>query len=102
VRFQVNQGWPIGQTLIPAATVIDIGDKPEHELSEFERLARGKIPPLDATALDYDSALTLWRAYPEHRHRLRRNLDDFNEETFQRLLGTDEATLQRHWPRGAG
>jgi hypothetical protein len=100
MKFQVNTGWPIGQFLIPPATIIDIADKPDAELSEFERLAKGRPIPIDCTALDFDSALTLWRAYPEHRHRLRRHLDDFNEETFQRLLGTDEAALQRYWPRG--
>jgi hypothetical protein len=101
VRFQVNQGWAIGQFLIPPATIIDIADKPDAELSEFERLAKGRPIPIDCTALDYDSALTLWRAYPEHRHRLRRNLDDFNEETFQRLLAMNEEAL-KHWRRGAG
>jgi hypothetical protein len=101
MRFQVNQGWAIGQTLIPPSTIIDIADKPDHELMEFERLARGRIPPLDSTALDYDCALLLWRIYPDHRHRLRRCLSEFDEETFQKMLGMNEEAL-KPWPRGAG
>jgi hypothetical protein len=97
MRFQINQGWAIGQTLIPASTIIDIADKPDHELTEFERLAKGRIPPLDATALDYDSALVLWRSCPDHhRHRLRRCLSEFDTAMFEKLLG-NEAVLARYW-----
>jgi hypothetical protein len=98
MRYQINQGWPIGQFLIPPSTTIDIADKPDHELSEFERLAKGRIPPIDVCALDADAAIALWRAYPFHRERLRRQLDPVNQATFERLLGMDEGTLQRHWP----
>jgi hypothetical protein len=101
MRYQINGGgWAIGQTLIPQSTIIDIADKPDHELTEFERLAKGRIPPIDVCALDADAAVALWRAYPWHRDRLRRQLDPFNEATFERLVGMDEAALQRHWPRG--
>jgi hypothetical protein len=101
MRFQVNEGWPIGQFLIPASTIIDIGDKPDHELTEFERLARGRPIPLSATALDYDSALVLWRAFPEQRHRLRRDLSPFDQEIFEKLLAMNEQAL-KPWPRGTG
>jgi hypothetical protein len=103
MRYQLSGGgWPVGQVLIPNSTIIDLGDKAEHQLTEFEKLARGRIPPLDTLALDADSAIALWRWYPFHRDRLRRHLDPFEEATFQRLLGMSEATLQRHWPQGAG
>jgi hypothetical protein len=102
VRFQINQGWLVGQFLIPHGTVIDGDGKQDYQLTEAERLARGRTPPLDSTALDYDCALTLWRAFPEHRHRLRRSLSPFDRETFERLAAADEASLERHWPRGAG
>jgi hypothetical protein len=98
VRFQVNQGWAIGQTLIPASTIIDIADKEDCELTPEERLAKGRIPPIDVLSLDADAAIALWRAYPFHRERLRRQLDPVNQATFERLLGMDEGTLQRHWP----
>jgi hypothetical protein len=102
MRFQINQGWAIGQFLIPPSTIIDLADKQDYELTPFEQLAKGRVPPIDVCALDADAAIVLWRAYPDHHERLYRCLDAFNEETFQKLLGTDEATLQRHWPRGKG
>jgi hypothetical protein len=88
MRFQVNQGWLIGgQFLVPASEIIDLVDKQDHELSPCELLAKGLIPPLDSTALDVDAALVLWNKYPDHRHRLRRDLDPFSEQMFQDLLG---------------
>jgi hypothetical protein len=102
MRFQITQGWPIGQFLIPASTIIDIADKPDHELGEYERLAGGRIPPRDSLALDADAAVTLWRAYPWHRDQLRRHLSPFETETFQNLLGMSERILERHWPQGKG
>ena len=99
MRFQINGGgFLVGQVHIPASTVIDL-TKADADLTEFEKLARGKVPPLDSTALDADCALVLWRAYPWLRHRLRRDLSPFDEETFQKLLGMDDATLERHWPQ---
>jgi hypothetical protein len=101
LKFQINGGgWAIGQILVPTGTVINIVDAPDHELGEYDRLARGRIPPLDSTALDYDCALFLWRLYPGHRHRLRRCLSDFDEKTFQKMLAMNEEAL-KHWPRGA-
>ena len=102
VKFQVNQGWAIGQFLIPPSTIIDIGDKRDDELTEWERLAKGHCPPIDAAALDADCALLMWRGYPWHRERLCRRLDPFNEQTFGRLLAMDETTVQRYWPQGKG
>jgi len=102
VKFQINGGgYLVGQVLIPASTVINL-TKPDAELTEFERLARGRPIPLDVTALDYDCALLLWRAHPSRRHLLRRHLSEFDEAMFQRLLlAADEATL-RYWPQGVG
>jgi hypothetical protein len=101
MRFQINGGgWAIGQILVPAGTVINIVDAPDHELGEFQRLARGKIPPLDSTALDYDCAVLLWRLYPGQRHRLRRSLSEFDATMFEKMLSMNEEAL-KHWPRGA-
>jgi hypothetical protein len=102
VKYQVNAGWLVGQTLIPHGTIVDLADKEDYQLTPAELLAKGRTPPLDTLALDADSAIALWVAYPWHRERLRRHLDEFNEATFQRLLGIDEETLQRHWQQGQG
>jgi hypothetical protein len=97
MKFQVGEGWLVGQVLIPGSTILDYGDKQDHELSPPETIAKGKIPPVDSLALDADSALALWRAYPHCRERLRRNLDEINTEIFRRLLEMDNATLERFW-----
>jgi hypothetical protein len=102
MRFQIANGWPIGQFLIPAGVVINIGDKEDCELTEYEKLAKGRIPPIDICALDADCAVAMWRFYPFSRDRLRRELSPFETETFERLLGMNEAVLQRHWPQGKG
>ena len=53
MRYQISGGgWPIGSWLIPAGTIIDLPEgKAEHELTEWERIARGRLPPRDAVAL---------------------------------------------------
>ena len=96
MRFQISQGWLVGQTLIPASVIIDL-TKPDHALTEFDRLAKGRVPPIDIVSLDYDCALTMWCRYPEFRHRLRRHLSPFDEETFQELA-VDETKLRRWGP----
>lgn len=69
MRFQINQGWAIGQFLIPASTVIDLVGKAENELTEFERLARGRVPPIDAICVcardALATALTKLRLLPQ-------------------------------------
>jgi hypothetical protein len=99
MRFQVNNGWAVGQTLIAHGVIIDADGKEDYELTPEERLAKGRIPPLDVTALDYDCALFLWRLYPGQRHRLRRSLSEFDATMFEKMLGMDEEAL-KHWPRG--
>jgi hypothetical protein len=100
VRYQVNEGFVLGQVLVPAGTVINL-TKADAELTEFERLAKGRPIPIDATALDADAAVAILRSCPDHhRHRLRRDLSPFDQETFQRLLGMSEEALQERWPRG--
>jgi hypothetical protein len=104
MRFQVgSQGWPVtGQHSVPPSTLIDLTKDPDN-YTTWEQLCVGKVPDPSATALDADCAVAMWRnTHPEHRHRLRRKLDPFNEQAFQRLLEMDEAALARHWPAGRG
>jgi hypothetical protein len=101
MHYQINLGWLVDQFLIPHGEIINT-NKPDRELSPAERLARGRIPPLDSRPLDADARLTLWRAYPHCRERLYRCPDEFYESVFQRLSAMDEATLERHWPRAKG
>jgi hypothetical protein len=103
MRFQVNGGGRfIDQTLIPPSTVIDLADKQDHEMTPSELLAKGRPIPLDVTALDADCAISLWKSYPDHRHRLRRNLDPAQEALFARLRDLDPAALEAAWPTGKG
>jgi hypothetical protein len=102
MRFQITQGWPIGQFLLPPATVIDLGDKEDHELTEYEKLAKGRIPPIDICALDADCAIAMMRFYPWSHDKLRRDLSDFEEAILQQLLSLNERTLERLWARGKG
>jgi hypothetical protein len=63
MKFQIGpQGWPIGGMLIPASTVIDL-TKPEGELSDWEKLARGHPLPMDAGPLDDEAYAELVRAH---------------------------------------
>lgn len=98
MRYQVGpRGWPVtGQHLIPPSTVLNL-DKPEQELTPEERLALGKTLPIDATALDSDASISLWRTYIWHRERLFFKLDKLNAETFERLKGIDRETMERLW-----
>jgi hypothetical protein len=100
MRFQIGSGWLINQFFVPPSTILDYGNKQQDELTPWEQLAQGRTPPIDACAFDADAAVAMWRSvHPDLQHRLRRKLDPYNEETFQRLLAMDEITLERHWPR---
>ncbi len=65
MKYQISGGgWPIGSWLIPAGTIIDNPDtKAEHELTRWERLARGRIPPRDAIALDDETYELMRKQY---------------------------------------
>jgi hypothetical protein len=55
-QYQIRNGWPVGQYLIPCTTIIDDPDnKPEHLLSHWERIARGRFPPRDAIPLNVET-----------------------------------------------
>jgi hypothetical protein len=85
MRYVLTTPFAIGQFCIPAATVIN-GDKvDESEMTQWERLAQGHCPPIDAVALDWDASIVMWEQYAELRHRLQRNLGPAHEEMFQRL-----------------
>jgi hypothetical protein len=64
MKYQIRNGWPIGGVLIPADTIIDLPEgKPEHLLTEWERLAKGRIPPHDAIALDDETYALMVKHY---------------------------------------
>lgn len=65
MRYQISGGgWPIGSWLIPAGTIIDLPEgKAEHELTEWERTARGRLPPRDAVALDEQTYQAMVKQY---------------------------------------
>jgi hypothetical protein len=70
MKYQLaGHGWPIGQWLIPVGTVIDHTKTPE-QMTDWEKLALGKLPPLNAVALDDDCAEAMANGYPGHRHLL--------------------------------
>jgi hypothetical protein len=61
MKYQLNGAWPIGQYLIPATTIIDTsaGD-------DWSRLARGRVPPLNATPLDDEAHKAMLNHYQEN------------------------------------
>jgi hypothetical protein len=65
VRYQISGGgWPIGAVLIPGATIIDLPEgKAEHEMTEWERIAKGRLPPRDAISLDEETYAAMQAAY---------------------------------------
>jgi hypothetical protein len=91
MRFQVGNGWVIGAVCIPASVIINLApDKREEDHTEFEKLARGRLPPpIDSCALDWDCAVTMWRAYDGLRHRLHRHLSSYDQEMFDRIVSGD-------------
>lgn len=95
MRYQLLTPWPVGQFCVEAGTVIDL-NKPEVEYTQPEKLVEGHTPPLFSTlALDWDCAETMWRNYPEFRHKLRRALGPFHEEMFERLVRGELQVLSR-------
>lgn len=70
MKYQLAQhGWPIGQFLIPVGTIIDLTKDPE-QMNDWEKLAQGKLPPLNALALDDDCANAMEQGYPGHLYLL--------------------------------
>jgi hypothetical protein len=64
MKYQISGGgWPIGGWLIPAGTIIDSDGKAEHQLSEWERLAKGRLRPRDAIALDGEAYPLMVKQY---------------------------------------
>jgi hypothetical protein len=64
MKYQISGGgWPIGQWLVPAGTIIDLDGKADHQLTEWERLAQGRVPPRDAIALDDETYALMVNAH---------------------------------------
>jgi hypothetical protein len=62
MKFQVNgQGWPVGQSLVPAGTVID------HSASDdWSRVARAYVLPPNASPLDDEAYQAMKTNYSPH------------------------------------
>jgi len=59
MKYQINgAGWAIGAVLLPATTIVDASAN-----DEPARLARGKIPPNNATPLDAEAYDVMLKAY---------------------------------------
>jgi hypothetical protein len=95
MRFQMLQDWPISQFCISAGTFLNL-DKPEAQMTQCERWAENRTPPLNAIlALDWECAWVMHEAYPEFRHRLRRQLGPLHQEIFGRLERGELTILTR-------
>ena len=67
MRFRITgAGWRLGDTLVPADTIIDASAK-----DRWSQRAKGKAIPIDAVPLDQEAWETQLRLYGEHRHLLR-------------------------------
>lgn len=63
MKFQIIQeGWSIGDKLIPAGTIIDAASN-----DDWTNLARGRVPPPNVLALDQEAADMLFKHYPAYR-----------------------------------
>jgi hypothetical protein len=63
MRFQIAEaGWPVGQFLIPAGTVIDTEAD-----DDWSRLVRERGLPLNARPMDNEAYEFMVRAYPNHK-----------------------------------
>jgi len=62
--YQVGQGWPVADRVIPPGTIIDT-DK----FDDWSVLAKGKPPPIDAVAMDFEAYDLMMRHYPEDKIR---------------------------------
>jgi hypothetical protein len=76
MKYQImGGGWPIGSWLIPAGTIIDDPDgKAEDKLSGWERLAKGRVPPPDAIALDDEAYAVMVKEYETGRRKTGRRV----------------------------
>jgi hypothetical protein len=62
MKYIVNSGYPIGGFNVPPGTIID-DEKPEHLLTHWEQIARGRLPPRDAHPLDQATYDAMFHAY---------------------------------------
>jgi hypothetical protein len=63
MKFQIQrEPWIIGQHLIPPTTIINSSAS-----DDFSRLAKGRVPPPNAAALDQETYNLLRTQYPTHQ-----------------------------------
>lgn len=53
MKFQLTSDWPVtGDRLVPVSTIIDTVTEP---MSDWSRLAIGKVPPINCVPLSQDA-----------------------------------------------
>jgi hypothetical protein len=67
VKYQLLTAWPIGQFCIEAGTELNLS-KPASEMSNWEKLADGRVPPAGAIALDEEARGLMKWAHPSRGH----------------------------------
>lgn len=67
MRYQLTQGFVVGQFLIPPGTEINLS-KPESEMTDWEKLAQGRVPPAGAIPLDDEARELVEWAHPSRQH----------------------------------
>ena len=66
MKYQIlSGGFPVGQHLIPAGTIIDTDAN-----DQWSSLAKGRPPPLNVMALDKVTWLWLQKLYPGEAHQI--------------------------------
>jgi hypothetical protein len=85
MRYQlIDHGWPIGGIVIPPGTIIDLGQpwsrKPDDKLTQWEKLAKDKAPPLNALALDPECIEMMKLHYYYHPHLLKSDLTQWESD----------------------
>jgi hypothetical protein len=66
MRYQIlNGGFPVGQHLIPAGTIIDLNGT-----DQWSQLVKGLRPPLNVMPLDRPTWLWLKKLYPGETHQI--------------------------------
>ena len=66
MRYQIlSGGWPVGQYLIPAGTVINTASD-----DQWSNLAKGRPPPLNSMPLDWETWQKMKKLHPGETHQI--------------------------------
>jgi hypothetical protein len=98
MKFQITgAGWPVGQYLIPASTIID-----SNADDDWSRHARDqKVPPINSTPLDLEAYDAMVKHYPAFLHQLFGLTVPYRPERVKEVMDDIEAFLAR-WDKKRG